>query len=165
MRILLRVLLLAALLAAGYWLWTVFFPSPETVIRKRLNKVAELASFNSGENTIVGGANILQLMSYFTSNIEIVVDTPAQSRQTLTGNDELQTAVLAVRQSVRGLKVEFLDQSIQLAPDKTEATVNLTGRARVPGDRDMFVQELRFFFRKVEGKWLIYRVETVRTLT
>lgn len=165
MKILFRIVLFAALIALGYWLWTVFFPSPETVIRKRLNKVAELASFKSGENTIIGGAKILELVSYFAPNIEIIVDTPVQSRQTLTGNDELQTAALGVRQSFRGLQVELLDQNIQVSADKTEATVNLTGKARLPGDRDMFVQELKFFLRKIEGKWLIIRVETVRTLT
>ena len=42
-RILTRVgafLLLAVLIAAGYWLWNIFFPNPEHVIRKRFEAIA-----------------------------------------------------------------------------------------------------------------------------
>jgi hypothetical protein len=61
--------------------------------------------------------------------------------------------------------VKFLDLNVTLSPDKTEAVVHLTGEARVPNERDLFVQELKFQLRRIEGKWLIVRVETVRTLT
>jgi hypothetical protein len=43
--------------------------------------------------------------------------------------------------------------------------VNLTGKAIVPGERDISAQEFNFQLKKVDGKWLIYRVETVRTLS
>lgn len=165
MRILLRLCLVAALLALGWWLWTVFFPSPETVIRKRLDKVATLVSFGSKEGNFARAANVLQLTGYFSTNIEITVDTPAQSRQTLSGRDEITQAALGVRNLLSGLAVEFVDQNITLSPDQSEATVSLTGKARVTGDRDLLVQELKFFLRKINGDWLIVRIETVRTLT
>ena len=165
MRILLRLCLLAALVALGWWLWTVFFPNPETVIRKRLDKVATLISFGTKEDNIAKIANVQQLTGYFATNIEITVDTPAQSKQTLTGRDELTQAALGVRSVLSGLSVEFLDQTITLSADKTEATVSLTGKARVPGDRDLLVQELKFYLRKINGDWLIVRIETIRTLT
>ena len=165
MKIVLRLCLLAALAGLAFWLWTVFFPNPETVIRKRLDKVAKLVSFGSKEGNIALAANVMQLSSYFATNVEITVDTPAQSKQTLTGRDELTQAAMAARNMVRGLDVEFLDQTITLAPDKLSATVSLTGKARVPGDRDLLVQELKFYLQKINGDWLIVRIETVRTLT
>ena len=165
MKILFRLLLLAAVTALAFWLWTLFFPSPETVIRKRIDKVARLVSFGPREGNIARAANVLQLTGYFATNIEITVDTPAQSKQTLSGRDELTQAALAVRNVLAGLSVEFLDQTITLSPDKLEATVSLTGKARVPGDRDLLVQELKFYLQKINGDWLIVRIETVRTLT
>jgi len=165
MKIFFRLCLLAAVAVLAFWLWTVFFPNPETVIRKRLDKVATLISFNGKEGNIAKIANIQQLTGYFATNIVITVDTPAYSQHTLNGRDELTQAALGVRSMLSGLSVEFLDQTIALSPDKTEATVNLTGKARVPGDRDLLVQEMKFFLRKIEGTWLIVRIETVRTLT
>lgn len=165
MRILVRIVALLAMAALGYWLWTVFFPGDETVIRKRLNRVAELMTFDAKEGNIARIANVEEAASLFAREVEIVIDTPAQSRQILAGRDELRQTALAVRMSLAGLTIKFLDINVTLAPDKTNATVNLTGEARVPGDRDLFVQEMRFTLRKVEGKWLITRVETVRTLT
>ena len=165
MKLFLRICLLAVVAGLAFWLWTVFFPNPETVIRKRLDKVAKLVSFGSNEGNIVRAANVMQVSGYFATNIEITVDTPSQSRQTLTGRDELTQALMAARSMVKGLDVDFIDQTITLAPDKLSATVSLTGKARVPGDRDLLVQELKFYLQKIDGTWLIVRVETVKTLT
>lgn len=165
MKLVLRLCLLAALLALGYWLWTVLFPGPETVIRRRLAKVAELASFNANEGQIARLANVQQLAGYFAPDLEVIVDTPAQARQVVSGRDELAQALLAARAALKGLKVEFLDVTVALDATRTEATVTLTGQARVAGDRDFFVQELKWFLRKTDDGWLIMRVETIRTLT
>ncbi len=165
MKLFFRIVLFLAVVALGYWLWTVIFPNPEKVIRKRLDKVATLVSFTGKEGNIAKIANIEQLTGYFAADIEIIVDTPAQSQHTLSGRDELRQAALGVRNMLSGLNVEFLDQTITFNADKTEATVSLTGRARVPGDRDLLVQELKFTLRKMDGDWLIVRIETVRTLT
>jgi len=165
MKITLRIAALLALAALGYWLWTVFFPSDEAIIRKRLTKVATLMTFDSQEGNIARAMNVNEAAGYFARDVEIIIDTPAQSKFTLSGRDELTQRALGVRMLLKGLAVRFLDLNITLAPDNSEATVNLTGEARVPGDRDLFVQELKFFLRKIEGQWLIIRVETVRTLT
>jgi hypothetical protein len=53
MKIVFRLVLAAALLAFGVWLWFVLFPSPEKVIRKRLTGLAHTASFSSNEGNLV----------------------------------------------------------------------------------------------------------------
>src|SRR5205823_3840642 len=63
------------------------------------------------------------------------------------------------------LKVEFPDMNITLGADKQTAKVNLTGTAVVPGEHDISAQEFNFMLKKVDGKWLIYKVETVKTLS
>jgi hypothetical protein len=160
-----RIVLAIVLVALGVWLWTVLFPSPEKVIRKRINKVAELMTFNSNEGQIARLANLQQLGGIMARDIEIFVDVQGRQLMALNGRDEVLPAVAAARAQLPGLKVQFLDLGITLSPDKTGATVCLTGQARVPGERDFFVQELKFILRKIEGKWLIIRIETVRTLT
>jgi hypothetical protein len=164
MKLTVRLVVVAALAALGYWLWAVCFPSPEAILHKRLTKVAELVSFTSKEGQIARVANVQQLAGYFSPEAEIQVDTPAQGRETVSGREELAQKVMGARQILGGLKVEFIDVNLTLAPDRTNATAELTGRAQVAGDRDAFVQELRFHFRKLDGEWLIVRVETVHTL-
>lgn len=165
MKIVIRLLLLVALAGLGYWLWTVFFPGDEAVIRKRVNRVAALMTFDSKEGNIARIANVEEVANLFAQEVEIVIDTPTHSEQMLTGRTELRQRALAVRMTLSGLTVKFLDLNVTISPDKTEAVVHLTGEARVPNERDLFVQELKFQLRRIEGKWLIVRVETVRTLT
>ena len=166
MKIVLRLALLLVLAALGYWLYTVLFPSPETVIRKRLRTVAELASFTGKEGNIARIANVQQLVGYFSTAVEVRVDSPARAEHTFSGKDEIQQALLGIRSALGGLEVKFLDPQVQLNPDKTTATVQTTASAtaHVAGDRDLFVQEMLIGFTKSDGKWLIVRIETVRTL-
>lgn len=165
MKILFRLLAIAALVALGWWLWTVFFPNDEAVIRKRLNRLAELLTFDSSEGTIGRVTRVEEAANLFDPNVSIIIDVPTQSRQVIEGRAELRQQALGVRMSTKGLNVRFLDLVVSVEPKADEAIVLLTGEAQIPGDRDLFLQELKFFLRKVEGKWLIYRVETVRTLT
>lgn len=165
MKLLIRLCLGAALAALGLWLWFLLFPTPETVIRKRLAKVAELATFSSHESQLARIASVQQFTDLFSPGIEINVATPTQSRQIVSGRDDLSEKMLGLRMALGGLKVQFLDPNITLDAGKTEATVTLTAHARVTGDRDALVQEMKFFLHKINGDWLIIRIETLRTLT
>ena len=83
MKIVIRLVLLAAFIAIGFWLWSVPWPLlprsslPEKVICcNRLNKAARLASFTAAEGNIARVANIEALGTYFTDEIEIKIDVP-----------------------------------------------------------------------------------------
>jgi hypothetical protein len=63
------------------------------------------------------------------------------------------------------LKVEFPDMSITVGPDKLSAVADVVVQVQAAGDKDYYVQEMKFTFQKIGGDWLITRVETVRTLS
>jgi hypothetical protein len=159
-----RALVLAGLIALGFWGWRAWFPSPQGVIRKRLAELARTASFSSNEGPLAKLANVQKLPPFFANDVEITVDAPGRSQQTYHGRDELLQAAMGARTALSGLTVEFLDVIVSLAPDKEFATANLTAKARVPGE-DFTVQELKFTLKKIGGVWLIFRIETVKTLS
>jgi hypothetical protein len=64
-----------------------------------------------------------------------------------------------------GLTVKFPDINVTVDPDQQSAQADITVEAQAPGEQDMTVQEMRFTLRKLDGKWLITRVQTVRTLS
>ena len=76
MKMALRLVLLAALIAAGVWLWTILFPGPEKIVRKRLAQAASEASFKSGENPLVSAARAETLAGFFSTNVEVNIDLP-----------------------------------------------------------------------------------------
>ena len=56
--------------------------------------------------------------------------------------------------------------SASLAADSIDWSVaNLTGKATVEGEGDFQVQEFNFKLKKVDRTWLIYRIDTVKTLS
>jgi hypothetical protein len=159
-----RIIALVVVAGLGILLWSRFFPSPEQVIRARLTELANLASFSSNDTPVAALQNSQKIASYFTDDIEIVVDAPG-FKHSLAGREELFQAVMFSRSQLSSLNLQFLDMVVAFPPSKQSAMVNLTVKGRVPNDRDMLVQECKFTLKKVGRKWLIRKIETVKTLS
>jgi hypothetical protein len=153
------------LVLLGAWLWTVFFPSPQKIIRQRMEAVAKCVSFAPGEGLLVRMAGAQSLAGYFATNAEINLEAPGHEQFTLMGRSQITQAALTSRSALGSLKVKFLDVSVNIAPNRESATVDLTVDANITDQRDVFVQEVKILLRKINGEWLITRVETVRTLS
>jgi hypothetical protein len=162
----LRLVVAAALIGLGIWGWRTLFPSPARVIRARLLQLARTASFESREGIVPRGLKAQKLPDFFTPDVVIRVETRAYGARTWNGRDEFLSELGPIMQGYRGgVRVEFMDISVTLGPDRLTAVANLTVRVTFPAENDFIVQECNFSFRKVEGRWRIYRVETVKTLS
>jgi ketosteroid isomerase-like protein len=160
-----RIVVIAVLAGLGFWGWRIMFPSPEQVIRKRLTELARTASFSGKEGALVRLANAQAVTSFCTPDVEITVDIPGFSRHTFEGHDELLQAIAGAMSNGRGFNVEFFDIIVTVAPDQNSATANLTAKGVLSGEKDLYIQELKFCLRKVEGKWLIFRADSAKTLS
>ena len=160
-----RAVAAVVLLALGIWIWSVLFPSPERIIRKRLNELAKSASFGGNESPLAAFANSQNVAGFFTAEIEMKVDVPGRSQQILSGRETLLQTIMHARSALGGLNVEFYDITVTVTPDKSSAEANLTLKARVAGERDIIIQELKIWLNKAEGNWRIYRLETIKTLS
>ena len=165
MKIALRFILLAALVALGAWLWFVLFPSPEKVIRQRLTELARTASFSSNESDLARLAAARSLAGFFSTNVEVNVDLPRFAQRSSLDRDEITQIALAASSRAGGLKVKFPDINVTVASDKQSAVADLTVEVDVSGEPDRIVQEMKFTLHKIDVRWLITRVETVRTFS
>lgn len=154
-----------ALIGLGVWLWSVLFPSPEKAIRSLLHTLARNVSFSMQESVISRGFKVEKAAGFFTASAEISLDLRGVERFEFASREEISQALMAVANNTSAVKVEFLDINVSLDPDGQTAKANLTGKWTVPGDRDLNAQEFNFFLRKESGTWLIYRIETVKTLS
>jgi hypothetical protein len=156
-------ILLVLLGAALYWFWPA---SPEHIIKKQLVEVAKLASFGANEAPLAKLSNSQKLTLHFANELEILIDVPGRAhQQVFHTHDELLQAAMGARSTLGSLQVEFLDINVIVGPDKASAVADLTARIFIAGDKDFIVQEMKFSLRKIDGEWLIYRVETVKTLS
>ena len=165
MKIVSRIILVIALAALGVWLWTVLFPSPEKIIRKQLAGLANEVSFSQDQNSLIKLAHAQSVADFFTSNVEVDVNVPGHGQQTMLGRDQITQAVLASRQEATDLKLKFPDVNITVAPDNNSAVADVTVDATISGERDAILQEVKITFQKVDGKWLINKVESVNVVS
>lgn len=163
MQKLVRFIFLAALIAVGVWLWRALFPSPERVIQSRLHSLAKTVSFEKGQGTLSQAYAISKLTEFFTVDVEVQIEAEGYGKHTLSGRDELIQLAGFTRTRTSMLKVAFPDIHVQVASDRQSALADVT--ATVTDGKDDWIQEMNFHFRYVDKKWLIYRVETVKTLT
>lgn len=164
MKKVLSILLAVAGLLLVFWLYTVLFPSDETVIKKRLQTIAQLASFNPGEGNIARLANVNQLAGFFTQDISIRFEGPRPELQDLSGRDTLRQLLLVARANLQRMSVRFPDIVVAVDPDGRAARVDLTVVADVNAEKDVILQELKLDWTKADGTWRVSRVETLKAL-
>ncbi|HTY86505.1 MAG TPA: hypothetical protein VMB80_03495 [Candidatus Acidoferrum sp.] len=165
MKTALRIGFALALSVLAVWLWTVLFPSPEKVIRRRLLELARTVSTPGNESDLARLAAAHGVAGFFSTNIELNIESPRYGRQNLTDREEITQAVYYARSRPGGVQVTFPDITVTVAPDRQSAEAHLTVEARLGTDPDATVQQMKFNLRLVDGRWLITRVETVRTLS
>jgi ketosteroid isomerase-like protein len=166
MQKLVRLVIVLALIGLGFGGWRILH-SPERLIRSRLQHLAGAASFEPKDGTLVRAYKINQIPEFFTPDVVIVFDLRGFGHWNLEGRDEVREKASGALsgQVWSGMEMKLRDISVTLGPDKQTAVANLTSEITVNGQRDFIVTELNVMFRKVDGKWLIYRVETVKTLS
>ena len=162
MKIAFRLVALAALGGLACWLWTIFFPSPEKVVLKKISTLAATANTSVNDSTLARAAKAGSVVSQFASDAEIALD--GTGARTLSGRDEIREAALGGFANVPSLKVQFMDTTARVAADKQSAEVTCTARVSTGDSKDFGIQELRFQLKKIDGDWLITHVETVKTL-
>src|SRR5205814_26366 len=118
-------------------------------------QLAKTVSFESGGGMLGKAYNAEKAGEFFTVDAEIEANVSGYQPISLHGRQEITQTMMAVRSQFNALKVEFPDMNITLSADKQTATVNLTGKADVPGEHDISAQEFNFMLKKVDGKWLI----------
>ena len=165
MKLAVRLILLVLFTALGLWLWSVLFPGPEKAIRQHLARTARAASFPANEGPMDRLGNISAFASCFSPDADVKFESPGGGIQSVSGRDDILRAGGMARTMATALQVDFLDAILVLGPDQETATVDLTVRAAVPGDRDFFVQEMKVYLKKFGRSWLIIRAETVKTLS
>ena len=164
MKTALRLIFLVAVLAGGIWLWRELFPPPEKVIAARLEKMARAASVQPGEGTLLRIADAHKVGDYCASNVDISIDLPHHQHHALASRDDIvQGLTLAKTQG--GLTVKFHDILVTIGPDGTTADAEVTIEAHVTGESDVIIQQMKFTLQKIDGQWLVTKVQTVRPLS
>jgi hypothetical protein len=165
MKITFRIVSLAIVAALVFWLWTILFPGPEKIILKKISSLAVTATINANDSNLIRAAKAANVVDYFSTDVEISFDVPGQGAHSISGREEIREKALAGFAVLPSLKIQFLDATVRLGADKQTADVNCTMRVDIGDNKDYGVQEMRFQFRKIDGAWLITRVETVKTLS
>jgi hypothetical protein len=153
--------LLAALivaLAVGGWIW--MHPSPERAIRRQMEKLQENLAVKPGEGNFARAAAVNRILSVFAPNVQINTEGMPHMGDAINGQTELQQSLFAARTQLQG-EVNFFDLHMVVGAEATNATVTFTASAKLANQNEPYAQDIRAHFEKIEGKWLIARVEPV----
>jgi hypothetical protein len=148
----LLVVLLALLVAAGWWL----FPSNARRIRTRFQMLATLVSVPADEQDLARLARVRRFGGMLASDVEV---TFAEGAPPLTGRDTLMALVARPPGLAGGVKVELADVAVQVASGGMQATG--TARARLtytdPQTHQPAAEEhdVSLEWRKIDGEWLV----------
>ena len=159
-----RIVVSALLIAGAIWIYQILFPSDEKLIRKLLSQAAEAAAVKPNENPIFKLAGANKLVGFFSPDAELKVDISGTGIRSISGRDDLLQAVTAARAVLQEAKIQLHEVHVNVDPDRQSAGAQLVASANLNGDADPLVRELKMQLRKIDGRWKIVRVETVKML-
>jgi hypothetical protein len=137
-------------------------PNDEKRIRKTLLELADKASAPGSGRALDHLAAAAEVAAFFAPQFEINIETTGVDLA-ISERAELIQTVVSARSLPRSARIEFLDIVVNVGTDNKVATAELTARVAISGERDSIVAELRFEMIKLERRWLIRRIETMRT--
>jgi hypothetical protein len=151
-------------LAGLVWLGFNLFPGDHTIIRKRLQSIARLASMPGPESALARLSAANKLTAFFKPNVVINLQSLSAELESIQGADQLREIVVLARSNLQQLQIQFLDMQIEIDPAGQAASVLLTALADVNNEKQAVVQELRFRLERVDRQWFVAQVETVKAL-
>jgi hypothetical protein len=157
-----RLLVLAGLIAAGYWAWTVAFPNPGREVRRRLERLARLASFPANEGQLTKLASVQKFGGFFSDQVVVNLHVSGEEPHVFNNRDELVQALQAARMGLTSVQAMFTGPNIEITPGKQEAIIGVILTADVNGEKDSVVVDLKINMKKIDGDWVITHVESVQ---
>ena len=156
--------MVAAALALGFWILQILFPGDEKRIRKMLADAAQTAGIKPNENPLFKLAAAKKLVGFFSTDAVLKLDVSGVDVRSINGREDLLQAVTAARASLQEARIQLREIHVNVDLDKQSATAQLVATAYLNGGSDPMLQELKLQLNKIDGKWKIARVDTVKTL-
>ena len=153
-----------ALLLLGVWIHRIVFPNDEKLIRQLLAEAAETAAVKPEENPLLKIAGASKLVGFFSPDAVLKLDVAGVDTRTLDSPDDLRQAITTARASLQEAKLQLHEVQVNVGPDSKSATAQLVAIAYLNGSGDPLVQELKMQLKKIDRRWKISRVETVKSL-
>jgi len=163
MKLAIRLILLAVTIGFCTWLWIYLHPTPQESIRHRLVALAKSATLEKTEGNIAAALRADEFSGFFGQEVALNMEPRALFPDSIE-RSEIARIMVKLRTESRSLDVKILDPIITVGADEKSAIVELTVNVAAEGERHLLVQEMKFTMKEVDGKWLIIRAETVRTL-
>jgi len=146
------------------WIYQVFFPGDEKLILKLLAQVAETATVKPNENPIFKLAGGNKLAGFFSPDAVLKVEVSGADLRSISGRDELLQAITAARAGLQEARIQLHEIQVKVDTGHESATAQLVASAHINGSDDPLVQELKMQFKKIDGRWKIAQVESVKGL-
>ncbi|MSU22062.1 MAG: hypothetical protein EXS30_11790 [Pedosphaera sp.] len=150
----------------GVVVWVVWslLPSDEKVIRTKLSKLATAVSISPDDSTLVRLAKTESLRDFFSPDVDVQFEPEGRAMQHIVGRADLLSGASIARTQLQQANIQLLDIYVKVGPDKESARGYMTLLGDLNKEKNAVSQELKMNLKKIDGDWLITRVETVKTL-
>ena len=157
----LKLIIALVLIASfGFALKRFFFPSEEDKIRGRLSDIEDVLTFSGVAHPLSVLRESREFGEFFSPGVSFRVDTRNVSQIIINNRDEAMGKFLIGRRGLRKCDVDFVDEAITV--NGKSAMGHLTARAEATdssGELILETIEMKIHFKKLEGEWVIFRVE------
>lgn len=153
-------IVLLAVIAAGFGAWRYVFPGDEARIRAVLHRVAEAATAGAAEGSVARLSRAAAIRDELAPDVTVDAGAPVPR---LSGREAVVGAAARMGGTVRNLEIRFPDISVAVGSDQQSAVAVVTAEAHFDGSdgRRFEARELEIDFKRVDGNWVIAAVSVI----
>ena len=155
-------LALAALVACGWWVGGVFFPSEETKVRRVLARLEQRSNLDPKSGSLSRIARANQLADLFDANCVIVIDGLDAGSVTLTGRADLLERALAASGAGVSVGVQFSQTAVRIQEGGTKAVAEVAALIKAGSRQSASLALFQLQLEQHPEGWIINRLETIK---
>jgi hypothetical protein len=116
------------------------------------------------ENPLLKLAGANKLAGCFSLDAVLKMDVAGVEARTINSREDLLQALTTARAGLQEASFQLHEVHVNVNPGQQSADAQFVATAYLNGSADPLVQELKIQLKKIDRRWKISRVETVKAL-
>ena len=150
------------LLLGGWMAYRWLFPPDEVLVRRVVKQACNAASWGAGTGALGKLAGVDTLAGLVSPDVEVLLNYQGPHSGRLRGRDEIRSIAAAMRLDKAWLKVDVEGMEASVVEPGLSATAVVALVVTYDGGSQPLSNDFGIDLRKIDGDWLITRVEPIR---
>ncbi len=144
----------------------ILFPNEIDLIKKQLSFLEKIVSYDKPLAPLAMLSRSNKLKKVLNTSVTISIQTENISKKTIKSIKEVTQALFMLTKYANTFDLDFVDSKITVDDNTAQVNTTIRGIGTKSAGKDFYeAAEVIIFLAKINGKWLITKIQTVEVIS